>query len=244
MRKFGPVRVAWLPRGPVWVPDANAREKSAALRRMRNALPRGTRLLVTCERDQDAKALRGRPRLRVAAGPTVAEWDITPEPDTLLAAQTGKWRNRLRHAQSSPLICVPRLFSPGMDMMLLRAETAQRRDRGYAGLPPVFTLAWNAANPGTTRIFVARKDSQTAAYMLVLIHGDSATYHAGWTSPEGREHSAHNLLMWEAALWLRARGIRRFDLGTADPNRTPGLTRFKTGAGAQLRSLGSTYLVW
>jgi len=244
LRRFGPVRLGWVPRGPVWAPGLDIRDKIAALRRLRATLPPRTRLLINCETAADAEALCGRPRLRMAASPAVAEWDLRPGPEALLAAQKGKWRNRLRHAQSGAMICIPRLFSPAHDMALLRAETAQRRDRGYAGYPAAFTLAWNAANPGAARIFVARAAGFTLAYMLVLTHGNSATYHAGWTSPRGRAQSAHNLLMWEAALWLRARGVQRFDLGLADPARAPGLTRFKLGSGARMRGLGSTYLVW
>jgi lipid II:glycine glycyltransferase (peptidoglycan interpeptide bridge formation enzyme) len=80
------------------------------------------------------------------------------------------------------------------------------------------------------------------AFMLILLHGDTATYHIGWTGPRGRAVGAHNLLLWDASCTLAARGYIRLDLGRTDPLRTPGIARFKLGAGAAPRDLGPTRL--
>ena len=56
--------------------------------------------------------------------------------------------------------------------------------------------------------------------------------------------SAHNLLMWRAALWLARQGHRRLDLGPIDTANAPGLARFKLGIGAHARRLGGTWGWW
>ncbi|MEY8843073.1 GNAT family N-acetyltransferase, partial [Cribrihabitans sp. XS_ASV171] len=79
---------------------------------------------------------------------------------------------------------------------------------------------------------------------LILIHGQSATYHVAHTTQQGRATSAHNLLLWEAATWLAARGLTRLDLGPVETEHSPGLARFKLGTGARARALGGTWLLW
>ena len=78
-----------------------------------------------------------------------------------------------------------------------------------------------------------------AAGMLFLIHGQGASYHLGWADPAARAGFAHGPMLWQAALELRARGVRWIDLGAVDAA-NPGLARFKLGTGAALRALGPT----
>jgi lipid II:glycine glycyltransferase (peptidoglycan interpeptide bridge formation enzyme) len=78
--------------------------------------------------------------------------------------------------------------------------------------------------------------------MLFLVHGSTATYHVGWTGDAGRCASAHNLLLWRAMEALQRRGVRRIDLGLLDTVNTPGLARFKLGAGRVPHRLGGTWL--
>lgn len=126
---------------------------------------------------------------------------------------------------------------------LLQAEEAQARARRYRRLPASFTAAWVAANgDDSARLFVARLHGGIVAAMLFLLHGRAASYHIGWSGPEGRAGHAHNLLLWQASDWLAARGYACVDLGTLDTETTPGLARFKLGSGAQQVKLGATWL--
>ena len=61
----------------------------------------------------------------------------------------------------------------------------------------------------------------------------------GWADPAARAGFAHGPMLWQAALELRARGVRWIDLGAVDAA-NPGLARFKLGTGAALRALGPT----
>jgi lipid II:glycine glycyltransferase (peptidoglycan interpeptide bridge formation enzyme) len=88
----------------------------------------------------------------------------------------------------------------------------------------------------------ARQRAEELAAMLMLCHGLTATYHIGWSGPQGRATAAHQLLLVRAADWLAARGHVRLDLGTVDTDANPGLARFKIGSGAIIRPLGGSWV--
>ena len=101
-------------------------------------------------------------------------------------------------------------------------------------------LAYAAANKGQARLYTAMLDGRAVAARLVLKHGRMATYQAGVTSEEGRQHCAHNLLLWQIMSDLSRKQAAMLDLGRADLS--DGLRRFKTGAGARIEHLPGTYL--
>lgn len=79
--------------------------------------------------------------------------------------------------------------------------------------------------------------------MCLVRHGMTATYHLAWASPAARKLAVHQLMLWQAALALRAEGVRWLDLGSVDTEAALGLARFKLGTGAGLRRLGATLMV-
>ena len=238
-RRFGPVRVCWLPRGPVWIDNPTIVQRARVLRGLPAALPGRAMWILSPDRQEDLQHV---PHTALMTPQYVAEIDLTHPRDARLARQHGKWRNRLRHARSAGLRVTHRPFAATRDMDLLTREAAQRADRRYAALPPEFVLAWAHGNPKDSRLFTISKGGAAIAQMLVLLHAPVATYHIGWTGPEGRRLSAHNLALWEAANWLADRGYTRFDLGSVDTRNSPGLARFKIGSGATIRPLGPTGL--
>ncbi|MCP4821132.1 MAG: GNAT family N-acetyltransferase, partial [Shimia sp.] len=100
------------------------------------------------------------------------------------------------------------------------------------------------ANKGDAKLFIAFDGAAPVAAMLILRHGQSATYHVSHTTDDGRKKCAHNLLMWEAMQWLAAKGVTTLDLGQVDTEKSAGLARFKLGTGARPRPLGGTWLWW
>lgn len=126
---------------------------------------------------------------------------------------------------------------------LLVREAKQAKQRRYRRLPAAFTESWvRAGGRRCARLFTAEHDGECVAAMLFLLHGRSATYHIGWSGPQGRALGAHNLLLWKAQLWMAERGIRSLDLDLIDTETTPGLARFKLGSGARIVTLGATRL--
>lgn len=235
-RRFGPLCVSWLARGPVPSPGAPAKTQCLA----QDALLRHGKGLTLFLPDAEPQG-RGLPALLTPQ--TVAEMDLTAPQPHRLAAQHGKWRNRLRHAYRARLDTAHRPLDPAADGHLLALEARQRAARRYSALPRAFTQAFATQGPDTTRLFLAHAEGTLAAFSLFLLHPPVATYHIAWTSPQGRVHAAHARLLWEAACWLAAQGFTRLDLGPIDTVNAPGLARFKLGSGARARRLGATCLV-
>lgn len=238
-RRFGPLRLSWVPRGPVWqssvAPSVLARTILA-----RAGCNTGT--IWMPDRCFAPGSQQPAGFLPIMTPQHVAEVDLTAPKEIRLARQHGKWRNRLFQGKNAPLQATSHWFDPARDNWLLELESQQRRQRRYAALPLAFTLAWADATPRSIRVFRADLRQQLAAFLLILLHPPTATYHIGWSGADGRRHSAHNLLLWHAANWLADHGFQRFDLGSVDTENTPGLARFKIGSGANVRPLGPTLL--
>lgn len=241
-RRLGPVRITWIPRGPLWEEAASDAECEDALTRLLNRLNGGLCLLVP-DTFQEAQRLRKHGFRSIVPGQQVAELDLSVPPEAQLAAMHGKWRNRLRHAERKVVHIRQRPFDPSTDDILLSLEARQRAARRYSALPSAFTEAWASVNPGTAQLFQAEDASGTMlAFVLILTHAPTATYHIGWSNEDGRKASCHNLLLWRTATWLAQEGYKRLDLGLVDAKSSPGLARFKLGIGAAARSVGPTML--
>lgn len=243
MRRVGGLGgAALVSRGPVWAPGAAA--QAEALIALRRGVPiRGLgALFVTPEDAAEAPALSAAGLVQVQTPVHVAELDLTAPEPARRAAQTVKWRNRLVAAEASGLKIRRTALKPDPSHWLLREEAAQQRARGYRGLPPAFAAAWASTAKDAAQLFVAHKGGDPLAAMLILMHAPAATYHIGWSGPEGRSLNAHNLILWRATGWLAARGIARLDLGSVNTEDAPGLARFKIGAGAAARPLGGAWL--
>lgn len=235
-RRIGPARVFWMPRGPVWRDPPDDRAPTLALRDLRRTVARRGLWIVSQDGTGPLPAT-----LPLSRAQRVAEMDLARDTATRRAALHPKWRRALVRAEAAGLRIEARTLRPA-DAALLAHEAAQRRDRRYAALPAAFTTAWAALHPDATRILVAHSGGAPVAFMLFLLHAPVATYHIGWSGPEGRRLAAHALLLWRASDWLAAQGFLRLDLGALDP-RTPGLDRFKLRSGALPRTLGPARLL-
>jgi lipid II:glycine glycyltransferase (peptidoglycan interpeptide bridge formation enzyme) len=121
----------------------------------------------------------------------------------------------------------------------------QREQRGLHGLPLHFFDLYvpSRQQPAKTILTVrADKGRDRVAGMMFLIHGQAATYQVGWTSDAGREHHAHNLILWRAMQELRERGVRMLDLGGVNTTRSAGIARFKIGTGGQVLTCAGTFI--
>ncbi|MGJ5620628.1 GNAT family N-acetyltransferase [Sulfitobacter sp. MF3-043] len=181
--------------------------------------------------------------LRLRGPQYLAQLRLHPDADAARAALHPKWRNQLGRAEAAGLRVSHRPMSPKSTHPLLQLETAQARARRYANWPAVLTAAFAAVAPDQTRLFVVHQMGGVVAHMLFLRHGARATYHIGHITAVGKACYAHNLLLWQASLWLAAQGHSTLDLGLIDP-RTPGLNRFKLRTGAESIQTGGTWLRW
>lgn len=174
----------------------------------------------------------------------VALLDLTQPVAIRHAALHQKWRNRLTRAQSAGLQVRRQAMPHAPNHWLFTADAAQQRQRGYRSWPTALTLAYAKANKGQAKLFQAFEGGTPIAAILILRHGNSASYHIAHATARGKTLSAHNLLIWEAMAWLASEGCQQLDLGVINTEEAPGLARFKLGTGAQLSQLGGTWLLW
>ena len=233
---------ALLSRGPIWLPGTPNAARRSGLMALLRLLRRDHRIVVTTpEPFGEGDPLSGSGWLTAVTACHLARLDLSSGEMAMRARQHGKWRNRLVRAESAGLVVkdTPMPANPGHWLLMKEAE--QACNRRYRRLPPAFTAAWvQEGGERSARLFTATKDGAPVAAMLFLLHGNSATYHVGWSGPDGRRAGAHNLLLWRAQLWLAKRGIRLLDLDLIDTHTTPGLARFKLGSGAEVIRLGAT----
>jgi len=220
-RKFGPVQVNMVTRAQGHCDGADLT---------------GPTLLAP---DHPTPNLRALPLVSPA---TVAELDLLPDLETLRKNLKGKWRNRLRHAQSHQVRITRQNMPTDSKHWLLQAEQAQQASHKYRHWPALLTSAYAKANTGDAKLFTAHYGTDIVAGLLILRHGATATYHIGHTSTAGRILSAQTLLLWSAIAWAKSKDVMRLDLGVIDTETSPGLARFKLGTGAQARKLGGTWL--
>jgi len=89
---------------------------------------------------------------------------------------------------------------------------------------------------GAAEIHEALRGDTTVASMLVLRSASAGYYHSAGSTEAGREAGAATFLVIEAARSLAERGATLFHLGGASASES-GLRRFKTGFGAEPRTL-------
>ena len=183
---------------------------------------------------------------RVLTGYTTVMIMLSQDEGERRAAQQGKWRNMLRKAEKSGLNCQIEYGAGEHLPWLLSKELEQQSLRGYIGFPPELVMRFVrlCASPDQVMAIYAydNEGPEPVAGMLFLSHGVGGTYHAGWTSPRGREKAAHNLMLWETQKYFYERGREFIDLGGVNTEENPGLARFKLGTGGRIHRLLGTYL--
>jgi hypothetical protein len=178
---------------------------------------------------------------RIAAPRSLLQLDLGDDTPARRARLHPKWRNQLGRAEGGPLRIRHTALPPNHP--LLDAEETQSRTRRYRNWPRALTAAFATVAPRQTHLFTATLQGHAVAHMLFLTHGSRATYHIGHTTPEGRVHHAHNLILWQAMAHLARTGHTALDLGLAQAD-TAGLARFKRRTGARPHQTGGTWLRW
>lgn len=127
----------------------------------------------------------------------------------------------------------------------LLAKTAMR-DKGYAPHERKYYKEMIKSLPENTQIFVAKKDGESLAAVLVSFYGEVATYLHGGFSEKHRNLMAPYLCQWEAIREARNRGCKYYDfwgIAETDSEDDPwaGITRFKKGFGGEEVSFAGSY---
>ena len=168
--------------------------------------------------------------------------DLTPSIENIKKNFQKNWRNALTKSEKNKLTVT---LDNDLDYLggFLMNYIKDRVKKRYAGASPKFLSALSkyAAMQNECLLMVASEDGEVIASILVYQHAHGATYQAGWTTPYGREKGAHHLLLWNAIVELKKRGVTHFDLGGYN-DETTGIQTFKEGLGGQnIALIGSYY---
>ena len=236
-RLAGPLRAAFLLRGPVWLADRAERDEAALLAAIRARL-RPLALIWAPEQPSD---LTRRP---VISGYGTAWLDLGAGTAAVRQGLTKDWHAHLRQAEAGPLR-VRRIASGQAVSWLLDNNESHRRKVGYRGPSRSFLqrLARTAQAAQELVLLLAFERAEPVAGIMVVRHGAAATYEVGYVAPRGRELRATHLLLWRAVEILSEQGARWLDLGGIATDRSPGIARFKLGMGGAIATLPGTFLL-
>ncbi|MEQ8824451.1 MAG: GNAT family N-acetyltransferase [Filomicrobium sp.] len=237
-------------RGPLWFDGVDQHSASDAFfREFARQFPRrfGRKKRVIPELDERIGAQHmltasGLSRNEEVVGYETIWLNLEANEQVIRAGLAGKWRNSLSKAERSPL-SVEVDWELASHAAFLRHYEADRKEKNYSGVSLAFLeclMGFQSAR-NEALIVNAQLDGKTVAAILVFLHGKAATYQVGWTLPDGRQHSAHHLLLWEAIRQLKQRGIADFDLGGINDESAAGVKKFKMGLGGEVVKLVGLY---
>ena len=248
VRRFvgGMANMALCSLGPVWLQPLSGADKARVYKTLKRTMPlKNLRLIAVTPQEAQGPELGLSRWRRVMTGHSTVLLDITPGLDDLRAQLDGRWRYSLARAEESALTIHRVGTNAGQYRWLLDAEMQQREQRGLHGLPlQFFDLYVPSRQLPAKTMLTMRADvgRDRVAGMMFLIHGEAATYQVGWSGDLGREHNAHNLVLWRAIEELRERGVRQLDLGGVNTTRSAGIARFKMGTGGQVLTCAGTFI--
>ena len=249
---FGFIQFSVIFRGPLWLnPDISEDDKVATLRCIMDDYKKWRWQFCTILPEQpeskQADSLMKRAGLRKSMTGFSTAWvDLRGSEAELHARLKGKWRNQLKKAEAADFEIVVGSSKPDHYNWLFTREQEQRSDRRYQatpiGLVPSYVLMARANKLPPLVSITAHLRREKIAGALFLIHGNSATYHIGWSGEAGRDMNAQNRVLWAGMLALREHGVLYLDLGGMNTAELANVTRFKLGIGADPITLAGAYM--
>jgi lipid II:glycine glycyltransferase (peptidoglycan interpeptide bridge formation enzyme) len=234
-------------RGPVFLSPLSLPEKKQVIQTLRHHYRwHGLTLLFPDLPDTpDHRSLLRQSRLlRVQAGYQTVYVDLAKALETLQAACRTSWRQDLRQALSWEDVDIVRVSQHAPLEWFLDAHEAFRKTTKIKAPSRAFllTLYQNFLSHQEGMILLAKHKGPYQAGIMILSHGNTATYFAGVTTQGGRMIKANHRLLWHAMDLLQQQGIRWLDLCGLNSKTMPGVTHFKRGLRGEEVRLCGTYI--
>lgn len=236
--KLGPVHLLNLNRGPLWFVENPSQENLDDFSGLFNEqfprkLFRRRRWMPEWDRSEPAKNLLQGLGFHLLPQTYETIWmDLTKSEVELRLNLKQKWRNGLHKSERAGLEVISDWQGKNLDLFLQNYEKHKAQKR-YSGPTSLFVKEEfrNALPFGDALLLWAHRNSEPIAGIMILLHGQTASYRVGWNTLSGRSCNAHYLLLWQSLQILKVKGLRAFDLGGIKPGEAEGLTRFKQGLG-------------
>ncbi len=233
---FGIVGISRISRGPLWLDGTTSAEKSAVLDHISRKFSIFKLRVLSISPEinvgstpQPCTGLAGLKHLS-PFGTESGFIDLTQDLDDLRGSLDSKWRNQLN---TSERVGAQTKYTTEIDDFIWFEEMYEmlRSGKGFHGIPSnLFRSIWESfRTTGNAHLLVCVHEFEKVGAILLVTHGNSATYLAGWNGFVGRKINANNLLLWKAVVHLKSMGIIFFDLGGIDNLNTPSIASFKLG---------------
>ncbi|MFH1832763.1 MAG: peptidoglycan bridge formation glycyltransferase FemA/FemB family protein [Candidatus Levyibacteriota bacterium] len=174
--------------------------------------------------------------------------DLTKSPEELLKNMHPKTRYNIKVAQKHNVEIAEDNSNGAFETYLKLTKETTQRQKFYAHSENYHRLMWETLRPAkqgsgqalTAHLMLAKYKSRILAAWILFVFKDTLYYPYGASSSEYRETMASNLLMWEAILFGKKLGLKKFDMwGALGPNPDKndpwfGFHRFKEGYGGKL----------
>jgi len=249
-RSLGVLSKAELYRGPLWLGEPQSGWWPCVLTRIRQAYPGGfgrwLRFLPEAADKGDGAIqarMTGAGFRQVGTGYRTIRLDLRPTLEQLRASLAANWRSHLKVGERQGLTIEVDREAKSLPWLLERYQ-AHKRALGYNGPSPALAVRLRNRLRHSDGAFLLRAfagETEPVAAILLLSHGNAATYLIGWSGPLGRRLQAHTVLLWRGVETLKSIGIGWFDLGGLHPIAAPGVTAFKRGLGGEELVLPATW---
>lgn len=247
IRLLGFFHWVFLDRGPLWFEPVSEEETESFFTAFNSLFPRrwGRRRRVMPEipRADENRQMMERCGFAWKTEGYKSLWlDLRRDEEALREGLSSSWRNKIGKAERAEVRVKNDELGTQLEW-LFGVYHADRMERRYRG-PAVPLLRWLCKYAGEDDSFlhlIATLRGDPVASVLIFTHGTSATYQIGWTSEKGKKNAAHNLLLWQAMIALKSRGVQWFDLGGINDDAAEGLTKFKRATGGEEFELSGIY---
>jgi lipid II:glycine glycyltransferase (peptidoglycan interpeptide bridge formation enzyme) len=176
--------------------------------------------------------------------------DIVPDEAAILSSFKPKTRYNIRLAGRRGVTVDP-VPCTEINVEVLHGLMARAFERAGIPLRPLTYFAdyWRLFEAsGQGQLFLAQRDGEVLAGAYVVFLGEKAWYKDGGSVGDRGELMAPHLLQWEVMRWLRAHGVRSYDLFAvprsdqeADDSPLHGLWQFKSGFSTDVRQFVGTW---
>lgn len=157
--------------------------------------------------------------------------DLGPSVEELRKGLDRKWRNQLTRAEKNNLTVVTGTSRREYDAFC-RIYNNMRSWKAFdttVNVEEFGRIQDDLAERHRMQILICEDRGVPVAGLVASAMGDLSIYLLGATSDSGLHSKGAYLLQWTLIQWLKAHGIRWYDLGGIDPEGNPGVYHFKKG---------------
>ncbi len=229
------VSVFRINQGIVWLEEPDRETRYEAYRLLAKRFSGyGKILFLACreQRNGDNLAFMARNGLRYRKiYASTGYLNLCKTTDELRKNLDSKWRNQLKSAEAKELVVHASAESEEL-RKLLGLHIQHKKEANYEDSGDKVTCGL-IERQALKAYLVKNECDKVLAFIMIALHGGSATYYIGWSSEEGYKLNLNKLLLWNAIMDLKKNGFRWLDLGGIDFIYTPGIAEFKMGTGCE-----------